>query len=183
MAHEEQNDPVAQSSTSKKSPTTSTADLSERDNKENTVVKEEETNDTEVFEEVVVEVEVFENFFMFMFVFFYYLPSSSSTPSFRLLLPPPIRGLSPCFLVLNFNFSYPRLGFPSSSSSFFLSLLPILSAPPSAVLCCAAFATGLALSTKTLPLSLTPSDSRNLILSMASCEREGGYRHCYLFIY
>jgi hypothetical protein len=53
MAHEEQNDPVAQSSTSK-SPTTSTADLSERDNKENPVVKEEETNDTEVFEEVVV---------------------------------------------------------------------------------------------------------------------------------
>ena len=38
MAHEEQNDPVAQSSTSK-SPTTSTADLSERDNKENPVVK------------------------------------------------------------------------------------------------------------------------------------------------
>ena len=57
MAHEEQNDPVAQSSTSK-SPTTSTADLSERDNKEKPVVKEEEeeTNDTEVFEEVVVEV-------------------------------------------------------------------------------------------------------------------------------
>ena len=37
-------------------PTTSTADLSEMDNKENPVVKEEETNDTEVFEEVVVEV-------------------------------------------------------------------------------------------------------------------------------
>ena len=56
MAHEEQNDPVAQSSTSKspKTPTTSTADLSERDNKENPVVKEEETNDTEVFAEVVV---------------------------------------------------------------------------------------------------------------------------------
>ena len=34
----------------------STADLSERDIKENPVVKEEETNDTEVFEEVVVEV-------------------------------------------------------------------------------------------------------------------------------
>ena len=43
------NDSVAQPSTSK-SPTTSTADLSERDNKENPVVKEEETNDTEVFE-------------------------------------------------------------------------------------------------------------------------------------
>ena len=57
MAHEEQNDPVAQSSTfGSKTPTTSTADLSERDNKENPVVKEEETNDTEVFEEVVVEV-------------------------------------------------------------------------------------------------------------------------------
>ena len=54
MAHEEQNDPVAQ--TTSKSPTTSTADLSERDNKEIPVVKEEETNDTEVFEEVVVEV-------------------------------------------------------------------------------------------------------------------------------
>ena len=35
---------------------TSTADLSERDIKENPVVKEEETNETEVFEEVVVEV-------------------------------------------------------------------------------------------------------------------------------
>ena len=54
MAHEEKNDPVAQSTS--KSPTTSTADLSERDNKEIPVVKEEETNDTEVFEEVVVEV-------------------------------------------------------------------------------------------------------------------------------
>ena len=49
MAHEEQNDPVAQSSTSK-SPTTSTADLSKRDNKEIPVVKEEETNDAEIFE-------------------------------------------------------------------------------------------------------------------------------------
>ena len=50
MAHEEQNDPVAQPTS--KSPTTSTADLSERkssrDNKEIPVVKEEETNDTEV---------------------------------------------------------------------------------------------------------------------------------------
>jgi hypothetical protein len=54
MAHEEQNNPVAQSTS--KSPTTSTADMSERDNKEIPVVKEEETNDTEVFEEVVVEV-------------------------------------------------------------------------------------------------------------------------------
>ena len=59
MAHEEQNDPVAQSSMYQRrppKPTTSTADLSERDNKEKPVVKEEETNDTEVFEEVVVEV-------------------------------------------------------------------------------------------------------------------------------
>ena len=56
MAHEEQNDPVAQSSMYQRRPpnlTTSTADLSERDIKENPVVKEEETNDTEVFEEVV----------------------------------------------------------------------------------------------------------------------------------
>ncbi len=37
-------------------PITSTADLSKRDNKEIPVVKEEETNDTEVVEEVVVEV-------------------------------------------------------------------------------------------------------------------------------
>jgi len=42
----------------------STADLSERDIKENLVVKEEETNDTEVFEEVVVEVA---RFFYFYF--------------------------------------------------------------------------------------------------------------------
>ena len=59
MAHEEQNDPVAQSSMYQRRPPNleaSTADLSERDIKENLVVKEEETNDTEVFEEVVVEV-------------------------------------------------------------------------------------------------------------------------------
>ena len=59
MAHEEQNDPVAQSSMYQRRPpnlVASTADLSERDIKENPVVKEEETNDTEVFEEVVVEV-------------------------------------------------------------------------------------------------------------------------------
>ena len=59
MAHEEQNDPVAQSSMYQRRPpklAPSTADLSERDIKENPVVKEEETNDTEVFEEVVVEV-------------------------------------------------------------------------------------------------------------------------------
>ena len=56
MAHEEQNDPVAQSSMYQRRPpnlVASTADLSERDIKENPVVKEEETNDTEVFEEVV----------------------------------------------------------------------------------------------------------------------------------
>ncbi len=61
MAHEEQNDPVvlatassAQSSMYQRRPpnlATSTADLSERDIKENPVVKEEETNDTEVFED------------------------------------------------------------------------------------------------------------------------------------
>ena len=59
MAHEEQNDPVAQSSMYQRRPpnlVASTADLSERDIKENPVVKEEETNDTEFFEEVVVEV-------------------------------------------------------------------------------------------------------------------------------
>ena len=59
MTHEGQNGPVAmpvaQSPTSKP-PTTPTADLPERDNKESPVVKEEETNDTEVFAEVVVEV-------------------------------------------------------------------------------------------------------------------------------
>ena len=44
MAHEEQNDPVAQSSMYQRRPPNleaSTADLSERDNKENPVVKEE----------------------------------------------------------------------------------------------------------------------------------------------
>ena len=53
MAHEGQNDPVAQSSMYQRRPpslTTYTADLSERDIKENPVVKEEETNDAEVFE-------------------------------------------------------------------------------------------------------------------------------------
>ena len=38
------------------SPTTPTADLSDRDNKETLLVKEEETNDAEVFGEVVVDV-------------------------------------------------------------------------------------------------------------------------------
>ena len=55
MAHEEQNDPVAQSSMYQRRPPNleaSTADLSERDIKENLVVKEEETNDTEVFEDI-----------------------------------------------------------------------------------------------------------------------------------
>ena len=37
-------------------PTTSTVDLSDRDNKETLFVKEEETNDAEVFGEVVVDV-------------------------------------------------------------------------------------------------------------------------------
>ena len=56
MAHEEQNDPVTSRMYQRRPPSCSTADLSERDIKENPVVKEEETNDTEVFEEVVVEV-------------------------------------------------------------------------------------------------------------------------------
>ena len=38
------------------SPTTPTVDLSDRDNKETLFVKEEETNDAEVFGEVVVDV-------------------------------------------------------------------------------------------------------------------------------
>ena len=54
MAHEEQNDPVAQSTS--KFPTTSTVGLSERDNKETLVVKEEKTNDAEVFGEVAMKV-------------------------------------------------------------------------------------------------------------------------------
>ena len=54
MAHEEQKGPVAQSTPT--FPTISTVDLSERDNKESLIVKEEETNDAEVFGEVVVEV-------------------------------------------------------------------------------------------------------------------------------
>ena len=48
MAHEEQNDPVAQSTS--KFPTTSTDDF-----KGFPIAKGEETNDAEVFEEVVVE--------------------------------------------------------------------------------------------------------------------------------
>jgi hypothetical protein len=56
MAHEEQNGPGPVAQSTSRSPTTSTADLSERDNKEFPVVKGEETNDTEVFEEAVVEV-------------------------------------------------------------------------------------------------------------------------------
>ena len=54
MEHDEQKDPVAQSMSI--FPTTSTVDLSERDNKETLVVKEGETNDAGVFGEVVVEV-------------------------------------------------------------------------------------------------------------------------------
>ena len=59
---------------------------------------------------------------------YYLLKSSVCLP------PPPTRELFSCFLVL--NSSYPRLNFPPplSSFSFFLSLFPILSAPPSAVL-------------------------------------------------
>ena len=55
MAHDEQKDTVAHSTSTL--PITSTVDLSERDNKETRFVKEEETNDAEVFgEEFVVEV-------------------------------------------------------------------------------------------------------------------------------
>jgi hypothetical protein len=54
MAHDEQKDTVAQSTSTL--PITSTVDLSERDNKETLVVKEGETNDAGVFGEVVVEV-------------------------------------------------------------------------------------------------------------------------------
>ena len=55
MEHDEQKDLLAWSMSI--FPTTSTVDLSERDNKETRFVKEEETNDAEVFgEEFVVEV-------------------------------------------------------------------------------------------------------------------------------
>ena len=59
-------------------------------------------------------------------------PSPSASSFLLLPLHGTTRGLPPYFLVL--NFSYPRLGFSSSSSSFsfFLSLFPILPAPPSA---------------------------------------------------
>ena len=48
MEHKEQKDPVAQSTFAFF--ITSTVDLSERDNKETLVVKEEETCDAEVFD-------------------------------------------------------------------------------------------------------------------------------------
>ena len=51
--HDEHKDPVAWSMSM--FPTTSSVDLPDRDNKETLVVKEEETNDAGVFEEVVVE--------------------------------------------------------------------------------------------------------------------------------
>ena len=73
MAHEGQNDPVAQSTS--KSPTTATADLSERDNKEFPVAKGEETNETGVLEEVVVEVARPPKYFIFLnFVFVFFRP-------------------------------------------------------------------------------------------------------------
>ena len=53
MEHDEQKDPVAWSML----PTTPTVGLSDRDNKETLFVKEEVTNDAEVFGEVVVDVE------------------------------------------------------------------------------------------------------------------------------
>ena len=53
MEHDKQKDPVAWSMY----PTTSAVDLSDRDSKETLLVKEEETNDAEVFGEVEVDVE------------------------------------------------------------------------------------------------------------------------------
>ena len=49
-------------------PTTPTVDLSDRDNKETLLVKEEETNDAEVFGEVVMEVAFFSLFFTALFI-------------------------------------------------------------------------------------------------------------------
>ena len=54
MEHEEQKDPVAQSTSAHS--TTSAVDLSDRDNKETLVVKEEETYDADAFEKVEAEV-------------------------------------------------------------------------------------------------------------------------------
>ena len=52
MEHDEQKDPVAQSTSI--FPNTSTVDLFDRDNKETLLVKEEETSDAEVFGEVEI---------------------------------------------------------------------------------------------------------------------------------
>ena len=52
MEHDEQKDPVAQSTSI--FPNTSTVDLFDRDNKETLLVKEEETSDEEVFGEVEI---------------------------------------------------------------------------------------------------------------------------------
>ena len=54
MEHEEQKDPVAQSTSAHS--TTSAVDLSDRDNKETPVVKEEETYDADAFEKDEAEV-------------------------------------------------------------------------------------------------------------------------------
>ena len=54
MEHEEQKDPVAQSTSAHF--TTPAVDLSDRDNKETLVVKEEETYDADAFEKVEAEV-------------------------------------------------------------------------------------------------------------------------------
>ena len=54
MEHEEQKDPVAQSTSAHS--TTSAVDLSDRDNKETLVVKEEETYDADAFGRVEAEV-------------------------------------------------------------------------------------------------------------------------------
>ncbi len=52
MEHDEQKDPVAQSTSI--FPNTSTVGLFDRDNKETLLVKEEETSDAEVFGEVEI---------------------------------------------------------------------------------------------------------------------------------
>ena len=54
MEHEEQKDPVAQSTSAHF--TTPAVDLSDRDNKENLVVKKVETHDADAFEKVEAEV-------------------------------------------------------------------------------------------------------------------------------
>ena len=60
--YEEQKDPVAQSTSARS--TTSAVDLSDRDNKETLVVKEEETYDADAFEKVEAKVVQLLDFFI-----------------------------------------------------------------------------------------------------------------------